>query len=78
MWVTQQWLGTPDIHPDIAGVDPARPERRTRDLPWEICLLAVRLSRWQQHERSGQKSAEAVVAHAVGEAREALQGEIRS
>jgi hypothetical protein len=40
VWAIQQWLEKPDSHPDAARVDPAGPERRTCDLPWEICLPA--------------------------------------
>jgi hypothetical protein len=39
-WATQQWLGKPHHHREVAKVDPARPERRTCDLPWEICPFA--------------------------------------
>src|SRR5207248_7594256 len=61
-WAIQQWLETPHHHPEVAKVDPARPERRTSDLPWEVCSLAARLSRRRRRQTSEQKSAEAVVA----------------
>ena len=41
-WVTQQWLGKPDSHPDVAAVDPAGPGRRRGELPWEISKSALK------------------------------------
>lgn len=55
-------------HPDAAAVNPAGPEPRAHDLPWEVCT-AVRagyrprgLPRRQRRGKGVQKSAEAVVA----------------
>jgi hypothetical protein len=35
--VRQQWMPTPDIHPEATKVNPARPDGKRRVLPREVC-----------------------------------------
>ena len=39
-WVIEQWIEMPHSHWDATLVNPAGPERRTGNLPWEICAPA--------------------------------------
>jgi hypothetical protein len=58
----------------MRSVDPAAAHRRQLNLPQEICSASRRRLRWPKGRLTAeQKSAEGIVGHAVGEAREALQ-----
>jgi hypothetical protein len=35
-WVIEQWIEMPNTHSYVRGVNPAGPESRTHNLPWEI------------------------------------------
>jgi hypothetical protein len=57
------------------SVDPATVHGRQLNLPQEVCPVSHRrLRRLRRSLTAGQKSAEGVVGHGVGKAREALQG----
>ena len=59
----------------VRSVDPAMVHGRRRHLPQEICVVSHRRLRpLRDGLTAAQKSAEGVVGHDVGEAREALQG----
>ena len=65
-------------HPGVAGVNPAGPEPRTSNLPWEISTPARKRDQagatdGASRRHGVEKSAEAVVARGVGKAGEALQ-----
>ena len=65
-WVIEHWIETPGTHLDVRRVNPAGPESRTPNLPWEIFESVLRDYRtWQQGGKDSKKSAEAVVAQAV-------------
>jgi hypothetical protein len=65
-WVIEQWIEMPNTHSDVRRVNPAGPESRTHNLPWEVFESVHRDYRtWQQGGKNSKKSAEAVVDQAV-------------
>ena len=63
----------------VRSVDSATVHRRRLSLPQEICSVSViGLRRSKDGLTAGQKSAEGIVGHVVGEASEALHAERRS
>ena len=65
-WVIEQWIEMPCTHLDVRRVNPAGPESRTHNLPWEVFESVRRDYRtWQQGGKDSKKSAEAIVAQTV-------------
>src|SRR6202030_1594927 len=63
----------------VRSVDPATVHGKRLNLPQEICSVSLRRLRMPRGVlTAGQKSAEGVLGHVVGEASEALQAERRS
>ena len=62
----EQWIEMPNTHSDARAVNPAGPESRTHNLPWEVFESVCEDYRtWQQGGKDSKKSAEAVVVQAV-------------
>ena len=65
-WVIEHWIEKPSTHSDVRRVNPAGPESRTDNLPWEVFESVHR--DYRLGNETGEilkKSAEAIVAQAV-------------